>query len=137
MITADQYFHDKPHTLKHGLSADELLKRVNALLAFAATCSAYTYPIDIDTMTQISGSRGGSGDGGFRLSNAATGAAKSSHKEARGVDVFDPNEVLDNWLTDNVLSEYGLYREHPDHTPGWCHLSTRPPGSSLRTFRIK
>lgn len=136
MITIEQYFRGKPHSLEKGLAADDLLKRVNALLAFAATCSAYVWPIDLDTMTQISGSRGGAGDGGFRLPESTTGAAKSSHKEARAVDVFDPHDILDNWLTDAVLAEYGLYREHPKHTHGWCHLTTRAPGSGRRTFTL-
>lgn len=118
------------------MAADELLKRVNALLAFAATCSAYSYSIDLDTMTQISGSKGGSGDGGFRLPDATTGAARSSHKEGKGIDVYDPHDALDKWLTDDVLAEYNLYREWPKHTPGWCHLTTRRPASGKRTFPL-
>ena len=137
MITNEQYFRGKPHSLQQGLVADDLLQRVNALLAFAATCSAYLWPIDLDTMTQISGSRGGAGDGGFRLPESATGVAKSSHKEAKAVDVFDPHDILDNWLTDAVLADYGLFREHPKHTPGWCHLQSKPPGSGRRTYTLK
>jgi hypothetical protein len=77
-----------------------------------------------------------SGDtlGGFRPQNATQGAPHSSHKEARAVDVYDPGGKLDAWLNDAKLEHYGLYREHPDATQGWCHLTDRAPGSGRRTF---
>ena len=137
MITLKQYFGDKPHTPEQEENAIDLLWRVNGLLKEAADNGAYNYPIDVDTGTQISGSRNGTGDGGFRLPNAATGAALSSHKEAKGLDVFDPVGLLDSWITDEVLAKYGLYREHPHHTVGWSHLTTRKPASGARSFRIK
>ena len=40
--------------------------------------------------------------------------------------------TLDDWLDDDTLERYGLYREAPDATPHWCHLTTRPPMSGRR-----
>ena len=133
MITQDQYFSGKPHTPEHDAAATELLTRVNLLLGDAEAASI-AQSICPNTGTQISGSKGGSGDGGFRLTTATTGAPGSSHKEARAVDVYDPKGHLDDWLTDAKLETYGLYREAPSATLGWCHLSTRPPRSGKRTF---
>ena len=143
MITLPQYFGAKPHDEEHEALADDLLTRVNSLIDEAVRVMAFTRNVDLDTGTEISGSKGGAGDGGFRLSTATTGSGKSSHKEAKAVDVFDPRDHLDTWLDDfehgngdnTKLEEYGLYREAPEATPGWTHLSTRAPGSGRRTFK--
>lgn len=139
MIAVEEYFGAKARhpdaTPIRKACAFTLLERVNALLEHAASEGAYDWPIDPDTGTNISGSKGGAGDGGFRLSTATTGRPGSSHKEGEGVDVFDPENTLDAWLTDEVLEQHGLHREHPDDTPGWCHLQTRAPGSGRRTFK--
>lgn len=141
MITVAQYFGAKPHTPEQEYAASELLNAVNALADQAAYEGSFSWNIDADTGTAISGSKDGAGDGGFRLGTATTGRALSSHKEARGVDVFDAHNRLDDYLTrfddgpmNAVLEKFGLYREHPDSTPGWCHLTTRAPGSGRRTF---
>lgn len=141
MITADQYFTAKPHTPEHDILADDLLARVNDLRDEAERAGIQRN-ICPNTGTEISGSKGGSGDGGFRLPSATTGAAMSSHKEARAVDVYDPGGRIDNWLDifehgngDNTkLEQHGLYRESPNATTGWCHLTTRAPHSGRRTF---
>lgn len=124
-------------------AAQELLRRVNALLAEAEQQRGYEPALDADTGTQISGARGGNGDGGFRLSDSKTGAPRSAHKLAHGVDIFDPEDCLDGWLSrfelsegrNSVLEVYGLYREAPGATPGWCHLQDVAPGSGRRTFQ--
>ncbi len=130
MITAEQYFQAKPHTAEQEELAAELLDRVARL----CDAVAWDWPICPNTGTSVSGSKGGQGDGGFRLPGATTGAAMSSHKEARAVDVYDPKNELDDLITDPLLMAHGLFREHPDSTPGWCHLTSRPPKSGLRTF---
>lgn len=141
MIALAHYFGAKPHTPEHSAHATNLLESVNALIDQAVYEGQFSRNVDPDTGTEISGSKGGAGDGGFRLSTATTGSRMSSHKEARGVDVFDPTDRLDEYLSkfddgdgNAVLEKHGLYREHPDATPGWCHLSTRAPGSGKRTF---
>jgi hypothetical protein len=114
-------------------NAAELLLRVNRLLDFAKKAHI-SIGVDKDTGTMISGSRNGSGDGGFRLATTKTGAARSRHKEGQAVDVYDPDNRLDNFLTDAILEQFKLYREHPHKTLGWCHLQSVPPRSELRTF---
>lgn len=134
MISTEQYFQAKPHTVEDDAKAQALLEAVNDLLDEAAAAGAYMNNPCPNTGTEISGSKGGQGDGGFRLQTATTGSDHSSHKEARGVDVYDYGDKLDAWLTDEILERHGLYREHPDSTPAWCHLTTRAPGSGHRTF---
>lgn len=141
MITREQYFGWKlqhPDATRARIdNSTELLMMVNGLLEHAKVNGGYTELIDPDTGTQISGSRGGAGDGGFRISTATTGATDSKHKQGAAVDVFDPNNQLDSWLTDEILAKFNLYREHPDSTPGWCHVQIIPPNSKRRTYTIK
>jgi len=138
MITLDHYFASrKSHpeaTPAMWAAADELLGRVNALLDRARRDSCYFDDVDPDTSSCVSGSRGGAGDGGFRLSDSATGHTNSAHKRARAVDVYDPDDFLDEWLTDEMLEEVCLYREAPEKTPGWTHLQDLAPASGKRTF---
>lgn len=143
MITIQQYFGSKAHTQAQEDSAIDLLERVDRLTSEAEAVGQFRRRIDPDTGSEISGSPGGAGDGGFRLPTSTTGTATSSHREARAVDVYDPANELDTWLNDfedgqggnSKLEEYGLYREHPDATIHWCHFTTRPPRSLKRTFR--
>jgi len=139
MITIEQYFGAKisspDATPERQANAAATLKNVNDLLEFANGAAAYDFWIDPDTGTQISGAKGGAGDGGFRLSGSATGAVNSKHKLGAAVDVYDPHNTLDDWLTDEILALYGLYREAPGSTPGWCHLQSIPPGSGRHTFQ--
>jgi hypothetical protein len=60
--------------------------------------------------------------------------ARRQLKQGRAVDVYDPDGHLDAWITDDILEDFGLYREHPDSTSTWCHLTDRAPGSGHRTF---
>lgn len=146
MITKEQYFGDKlssAELVEAGIDVPQLLARaeevllpkVNAILERACTEGVYENNIDTDTGTQISGTHGGAGDGGFRLPSSTTGVLSSKHRLALAVDVFDPHGELDKWLTDEILTEFGLYREHPESTPGWCHLQCVQPGSGHRTFQ--
>jgi hypothetical protein len=72
--------------------------------------------------------------GGFRPQSTKIGAPTSSHKEGRGIDIYDPDNRLDDWITDAVLELHDLYREAPSATYGWVHLTDRPPNSKRRTF---
>ena len=133
MITLDQYFGIYANHPDAGPgmynNAESMLERVNRLLHEASNQGVppRTNPA---TNSQVSGET----NGGFRPQDCPIGAPKSSHKQARAVDVYDPDNQLDDWLTDDILTEYGLYREHPDDTPHWCHLSDKAPGSGKRTF---
>lgn len=138
MITLPDYFGTKAHhqdaTAARFANADILLERVNRLLEAAKADGAYDDEIDPDTGTQISGSRGGSGDGGFRLQGSTTGRTKSRHKEGQAIDIYDPDESLDDWILDATLEQFDLAREHPGATHGWCHLQSVLPPSGKRTF---
>jgi len=63
------------------------------------------------------------------------GAQHSKHMTGEGVDLADNDGKLDEWLSDERLVQFDLYREHPDATPSWCHLQMVAPGSGRRTFR--
>lgn len=139
MITLEEYFGPKithpdasPDVVKNG---EALLGKVNALLAAAEEGCGYAWEKSPNTGTCISGSKGGAGDGGFRLGVSKTGATNSKHKTGHAVDVYDPGNRIDGWLTNDLLEDYGLYREAPEDTPGWCHLQDLPPGSGRRTFK--
>ena len=142
MITQAQYFGAKPHTAEHVAAATELLFQVNALLTEFQLVTDREPDIDPDTGTEISGAKGGAGDGGFRLPTATTGRKLSTHKRGHGVDHYDPDNGLDEWLDtfeygdgkNSKLEQYGLYREHPSSTPTWCHLQDVPPGSGKQTY---
>ena len=133
MITVEEYFGKKiglPQVTAIMIeNATGLLEKVNRCLTDFGDV-----PNDPDTGTQISGAKGGIGDGGFRLPFSATGAKSSKHKTAHAVDVYDPEGKLDAWLDDRKLTLYGLYRESPEATIGWTHLQDIPPGSGHRTF---
>ena len=131
MILEERFFNNKPHPQAHGTNAALLLGAVNPFLDEAAAAGAYGYWIDPDTGTQISGAKGGSGDGGYRLPSSKTGSKTSKHLEANAVDVYDPDRKLAAWCVLNkaILAKYGLYMEDPRWTPGWVHLQRVPPGS--------
>jgi len=133
MITIDQYFQDKDRRDVHVLNARNLLGKVNTLLSKS---DAYKYWIDPDTDTQISGAKGGSGDGGYRAYNSNTGAPSSAHKSGLGIDIYDPERILAQWCVNNQdeLDRNGLYCEDFRWTPGWCHFQSIPPKSGHRIY---
>lgn len=110
-------------------AARSLLAKVNALLADAMADSV-VLQLNPRTKTNVSGK----GLGGFRPQDCTEGAVHSAHKEGRAVDVYDPDNHLDHWLTNARLKARDLYRENPDATLTWCHLQDRVPGSGRRTF---
>jgi hypothetical protein len=133
MITLEQLFGPwiefADATIERRANAARLLERVNLLLAEARAAGV---PLLINQRT---GSRiSGGGLGGFRPETCSIGAPNSAHKQGRAVDVFDARNELDAWLDDAKLEQFGLYREHPSATRGWCHLTDRAPGSRRRTF---
>lgn len=71
--------------------------------------------------------------------NAATpGAAKKSkHMICAALDIARPDFA--RWCLQNqsVLAMCGLWLEHPDDTPTWCHVQCIPPPSGARVFRAK
>lgn len=134
-ILLSQYFNNKPHSIRHEANANLTLAQVNLCHAYAAEDGKYEYWIDPDTGTQISGSRGGTGGGGFRLMDEA-GAIHSAHKDACAIDTFDPHRIYAQWCLDNQakLKELGLYMEDPRWTGGWVHQQIIAPRSGLTVY---
>ena len=135
MILLEEYFNDKigSASVEQKDSAQILLVYVNGLLNEYVKDTQRQLPINPKTGNCISGQL--NGDGGFRLQDSVTGSKLSSHKEAKGIDIYDPTEgQLDEWITDTILARHYLFREHPSHTPRWTHLSTRKPPSGRRSF---
>mgnify|MGYP001617590000 FL=1 len=105
--------------------AEDLLEKVNALLI-----DFYKAYPDAPARTVSSGYR----PAAF---NAAAGGAKlSNHMICRAIDLTDRDQLMDKFLTlhPEMLIKHDLYREHPDSTPNWAHLSSFPPKSKKRTF---
>ena len=133
MIDTDDYFAGyRGHagiTTPMMDNAALLLTRVRALLEWAVT-EGWVPTINQVTGTMVSGQT----DGGWRPQECATGAPNSAHKQARAVDVADADGTLDGLITDDALEDFGLYREAPESTRHWCHLTDRSPASGRRTF---
>lgn len=107
-----------PLTVQMEENLSELLRALNRFRA------VYGKP-----MTVTSGYRPG------RFNVKAGGAPNSTHLDCRACDFADPDGQLDDFCTKNVqvLEQCGLYLEHPDSTPGWTHLDTKPRNN--RIFR--
>lgn len=60
----------------------------------------------------------------------------SLHLAGAACDILDKDGSLGKWCLANedVLKRIGLWMEHPDHTPGWCHFQIMPPGSGRRFY---
>jgi len=60
----------------------------------------------------------------------------SNHLYGRAVDISDPHKELQKWCKDNepMLVSIGLWMEHFDKTPNWCHFQINPPKSRSRWF---
>jgi len=70
------------------------------------------------------------------INTAAGGAKKSNHMLCKACDLEDRDGALDAWCMANLkhLESIGLWLEHPDATPTWCHVQTVPPRSNSRVF---
>lgn len=126
MITLDDYYmgRDKqyPQELTDELcrNAATVVERVNRLLARAGLARGI--------------------NSGWRppaVNAAVEGAsARSRHLTCQAIDIADDDDALDAWCMAHleVLEALGLWLEHPDATPRWCHLQIVPPASGNRVF---
>jgi hypothetical protein len=68
----------------------------------------------------------------------ANAAPNSKHMTGQAIDLYDPDGDLDDWLMSaqgqKVMTDLGLWHEHPSATKGWAHLQSLPPRSGRRTF---
>ncbi len=142
MISTADFFAGYPGnpgiTAEHYANAVALLRKVNPLLEWAIA-HGWAPKLGTHTHTMVSGQR----DGGWRPQTCPIGAPGSAHKQGRAVDVADADGSLDALIsqydrqggTDNdVLRQFGLFREAPSYTDTWCHLSDRSPPSGRRSF---
>lgn len=135
MITRQDYFkayEGHPEiTPDMDARADDLLARVTNLLIIAGE-NGWEPTTNPHTGNWISGQQ----NGGWRPQDCPIGAARSTHKQAQGIDLYDPLGRLDKWLLTDLglksLAEIGLWIEHPGWTDGWCHLQSIPPGNPPR-----
>ena len=133
MILLTDYFGP---WIDHPDATDERKANAEVLLTKVANLLDDAFQNDIDlvdnptTGTLVSGKT----YGGFRPQSCPQGAPNSSHKEGQGVDIYDPLNSLDNWITDAILEKHGLFRESPLYTPKWTHVTTRSPRSGKRSF---
>jgi hypothetical protein len=136
MITLTDYFagyvNHPDITQAHIDNAVILLAAVNGLLTEALRSGKVDLETNPKTGTLISATK----NGGWRPKNCPEGAPNSSHKEGKGIDVYDPDGDIDEFCVYNLtaLEKYGLYLEEPGSTRGWCHLTTRRPNSGNRVF---
>lgn len=122
LITREEVLmgRDKEYPLSEA-QAVNLSKLLKALNKFRNT---YGKP-----MVVTSGYRPGS------YNTRAGGAPNSAHLSCEACDFADTDGTLDQYCLDNqqVLIDCGLWQEHPDSTPGWIHIDTRPRKN--RVFR--
>lgn len=134
-ITLDDYFaayagHSEITAEMQAFAAD-LLDRVNALRE-EAEADGVVFQLNPATGTYISGQR----NGGWRPSDCPIGAPSSAHKQAKGVDNFDPTRRFASWCMahHDRLRHHGLTMERPEWTPTWVHLQSRPVASGVVAF---
>lgn len=127
MITVSDYLmgRDKTYPLEYTetikKNAQETVERVNRLLEFLG-----------ETRRVTSGWRPS------QVNKSTPGASRGSrHVTAEACDLEDKDGSMDAWCMANleILETLNLYLEHPDATPGWCHISTAAPASGNRVFR--
>lgn len=102
-------------------NALDLIKRVNNLLE----------ALQIDAVKVTSGWRP------LAINMRAGGAKRSLHMIGKAVDLADNGPLKTKILQNShLLLDYGLWMEHQDSTPTWCHLDTGIRSSRLvRVFR--
>ena len=119
MITREEILmgRDKQYPLTPELEAN-LTKLIGAVNKFRA---AYGKPLTVS-----SGYRPGA------FNSAAGGAKASNHMICLAVDFKDADGAIDAFAVEcdkkGLLKAWGLWLEHPDSTPGWCHLDIKLRG---------
>lgn len=141
MISIKDYYGVKSHpalTPVVQANAQRFISKVNTFIAYCITCQQLflTSPA---TKTQIS-----TDVGGWRTPDCKSGSPFSSHKEGRGIDLYDGVDgKIGKWLLEDKeaqakAKDLGLYFEHPDATKGkishWLHITDRAPPSKKLFF---
>ena len=135
IVSVEDYFgpwinhHDV--TDKVRVTSFAFLQTINEFLQ-AAIDGGVILDINPRTKTYVAGET----YGGFRPQACPQGKPESSHKEGCGVDIYDPDNELDEFcmLHQPLLKMMFLHIEHPDATIHWCHLTNRAPKSGNTVF---
>lgn len=116
MVKVDDRALDYPPKVQMLINGDKLLVQINRLQDLMQV-----------QFTVSSGYRPGT------YNVKAGGAKNSTHLTCEAIDLHDDDGMIKHKLQSNVhiLEEHGLYMESPVHTPGWCHLQTRPTRSRI------
>lgn len=135
MITIEQYAGvwatSADWTPERKANGWKLLLVVNTLMTEMES-QGIQFRINPKTGSQVSGET----FGGFRPQSCPIGAPHSNHKEGLAVDIFDHTGEIDKWCMAHQyrLAFHGIYIEHPDSTPGWCHMQNIAPHSGHTVF---
>lgn len=135
IISHEDYFgiwYGHPdETTEVRLKVADLLPKVNDLLQLAVN-DGIPLAINPKTQSYVSGET----YGGFRPQDCPIGAPQSAHKLGMAVDIYDPENEIDEWCMrhQDILKRLGLCMESPEATPRWCHLSTKMPKSGKTVF---
>jgi hypothetical protein len=137
MITLAQYWMGRDTkyavelTAGIRLNAEDLLDRVNRLLAMAAE----------EGIAPAENEYGSPVASGWRPSavndKTANAAAASKHMTGEGIDLRDNRpRAFARWCLRhlNELEDLGLWMEDPRWTPTWVHLQMVPPRSGNRVY---
>ena len=62
------------------------------------------------------------------------GAPYSKHLYGQAADIEDKDGRLAQWITKELLTDFGLWMEDPAHTTGWVHVQVVPPLLGARVF---
>ncbi len=114
-------------------NAERIVDLANKLLVLAHSGGVTMWPIPRTASVVTSGWRPPE-------INAVTAnaAPNSKHMTGQAIDLYDPDGDLDEWLLtpdgQRVMTDLGLWQEHPAATKGWAHAQSIPPRSGRRTF---
>lgn len=127
MLTLADYFMGRDATHADELTA-ALLDNARVIVARA------------NGLLKLAGIAAGQVNSGWRPHSInamiAHASPRSRHLTCQAIDLRDADGTLDTWCMSNLhaLEVLGLWLEHPDATPGWCHVQTVPPRSGRRVF---
>lgn len=70
------------------------------------------------------------------IAQGKTKATDSKHLTGQAADIYDPHDLLKDWIMDNLefIEATGFWFERFGSTPNWVHFQIVPPGSGERFF---
>ena len=139
MITIDDYWMGRDETHAVELSTNV---RANALLMVELVNKFMVLGKVAGVRFEDNPATGSPVSSGWRppaINSAVPNAApRSKHMTGQACDLYDPEGDIDDWAMSDpgqrVLTDLGLWLEHPAATKGWCHIQSVPTGSKRRVF---